>query len=58
MNLTILGNIEKRKPIQILGEESPPLEYWAELANTISYEILTSFRESIPRFLQEEENTP
>jgi len=52
MDQIVLGGVyEKEKYVQIIGEKSPPLEYWADAANTITYEILTGFGGRLQREL-------
>ena len=52
MDQIILGGIEERnQKVELLGEKSPPLEYWAEKANTISYEIMTGLGQRLRREL-------
>ncbi len=42
MDQIILGGITRLdQMIEILGENSPPLEYWGYLSKTITYEIMT-----------------
>ena len=52
MDQIILGNVPSLgQTIELLGENSPPLEYWAKLAGTITYEIMTGFSERLHRAL-------
>ena len=52
MDQIILGGIKERnEKIELLGEKSPPLEYWAKQANTISYEIMTRLGQRLRRKL-------
>ena len=52
MDQTILGEIrEKNQEIEFLGDKSPPLEYWAKCANTISYEIMAGLGQRLKREL-------
>ena len=52
MDQIILGGIKKiNQKIELLGEKSPPLEYWAQRANTISYEIMTGLGQRLRRKL-------
>ncbi len=41
MDQIILSDVDAPVEIEILGENTHPLEYWAEVTGTISYEILT-----------------
>lgn len=53
MDQIILGNVTTKEPVQILGDDSPPLEYWAEQAGTITYEMLTGLGHRLRRVLYE-----
>ena len=52
MDQIILGGIKNLDQIiEILGENSPPLEYWAHLSRTITYEVMTGFSQRLQRKL-------
>ena len=52
MDQIILGEIQQRnQEVELLGAKSPPLEYWARCANTISYEIMTGLGQRLKREL-------
>ncbi len=52
MDQIILGGIKNiDQSVEILGENSPPLEYWAHLSQTITYEIMTGFSQRLQRKL-------
>ncbi len=51
MDQIVLGGLSSEKEILLLGEGSPPLEKWADLCNTISYEIMTGFGARLRRVL-------
>ena len=52
MDQIILGGVnEDTKSIEVLGPNSPPLEYWAEKAGTISYEIMVGLGQRLRRVL-------
>ncbi|MDH5717222.1 MAG: alanine racemase [Spirochaetia bacterium] len=52
MDQIMLGNVKSAQtPIEIIGEKSLPLEYWAQKANTVTYEILTGLGHRLRREL-------
>jgi len=51
MDQIILKDVTSDKYIEIIGENSPPLERWADLSNTITYEILTGLGSRLRRKL-------
>lgn len=51
MDQIMLENVTSEKAIYLLGKTSPPLEQWAQIGNTISYEILTNLGIRLKRIL-------
>lgn len=51
MDQIVLGGVASHQEVRLLGEGSPPLERWAQLSGTISYEIMTGFGRRIFRRL-------
>lgn len=51
MDQILLENISEKEEIVLLGEGSEPLEEWADINDTISYEILTGFGMRLKRIL-------
>ena len=53
MDQIVLGGLDKDgENVRLLGEGSPPLEYWAHLSNTISYEILIGLGQRLQRIME------
>ena len=52
MDQIIVGNVNNEiYQIELLGENTPPLETWASKTNTISYEIMTNLGNRLQRIL-------
>jgi len=52
MDQIILGKVKYyHKEIELLGKSSPSLEYWADLSNTVTYEIMTKLGHRLNRIL-------
>lgn len=52
MDQVVLGGLtELEKPVVLIGDGSPPLEKWAELSSTTTYEILTGLGHRLKRTL-------
>jgi len=54
MDQIILGNVSNlEQSIELCGSDSVPLEKWAEISQTITYEIMTGFGNRIRRYLMD-----
>jgi len=52
MDQIILGKVKSHyKEIELLGKSSPSLEHWADLSNTVTYEIMTKLGHRLNRIL-------
>lgn len=51
MDQIVVENVADANEIYLLGKSSPPLEKWADINKTISYEILTKFGNRLKRVL-------
>lgn len=51
MDQIVLGGVETNAPVNLLGPGSPPLEYWAKLCDTSTYEIMTGLGRRFERVL-------
>lgn len=51
MDQIILAGVSEQKSIEIIGPSSSPVETWADLAGTISYEIITGLGNRLRREL-------
>lgn len=51
MDQIILSDIDQEKSVELLGDNTHPLEYWADLDGTVSYELLTGLGLRLRRIL-------
>jgi alanine racemase len=51
MDQIILGNATGGEPVRLLGEGVPSLEYWGELSQSFSYEIMSHLGNRVQRVL-------
>lgn len=51
MDQIILSDVTEDKPIELISNNTQPLEYWADLDGTISYELLTGLGLRLRRIL-------
>lgn len=51
MDQIVLGNVSELASVRLLGEGTPSLEYWGELAQSFSYEVMSHLGNRLRRVL-------
>ena len=53
MDQMVVSNVDTTiSHIELLGDKTPPLEYWANANNTSTYEIMTNLGNRLTRILK------